>query len=1092
MGCKKVNCADYPDKTCYPTERECKCGCPGSGLDPESPECACPDAEQCAEPKKLNAECECLCEGECAEPKQFNEECDCACPEIPCTGGTVNQERCICQCPTGKTLKDGVCVNIEYNCVDDRCVQADPGEGAFGSYAACKGAGCGGTTNAPPCFPAVVCPPGVPLMCPNGVTQYGLRTYIPTGCDCEPIDLIFGFCPSSTGGGSSSSSAGGPGASSSSGACDCASIELKPMVYQELCGYSAPTVMWQLQPFAYADPECGKGYYDLEWCEFCGSDGLPVLKSQKFWYLDPTQCAYSLSPFGTVNLSANCPSGTSSSSKSSSSKSSSSQSSSSNSGCSAAPAAIGFGIRSNGAYLDRLVEGDTFNVSVTLLGGQPAEDAETIYRLYANRPDAEDLISQTFEADTPQTSHTFSASDLLASIGLSFATAPLGAYSFPICAEASNCAGIVDQECGGVVTVIVSGSSTAGTSSSSAGSGASSSCTAVTATSIGFTISAVGRPLNDLRQGDIFAVAVQASNAQDAVASNTLWRLYSSHPSTVADIINFTPIYAQQNPITYSISAEDLLFSIGLSFSTAPAGSYVFPICAEAINCAGLTDTECRGTVVVIVGATSSSSSAASVTPNTGTNPVALAVHNDTERAYVLNSGNNTITAIDGTTKTALQTFTPTNGSTPLITPTNVVVHQTADRVYAGFKGAQQPVGTSLSSYNKGFAVINPNDNTIVTVVPTERISAMAVSEANNRLYLVTSGAGLFHLSIYDTTTNLVTATMLLPYDFSAISVYANGSTDELRLVGTNHFRLINNIVGVGTDSPTLTPYATPDYFPWLFGLRDIYTTSTRIYVLTTTKIVALTRITSSVESLDSFTDYTANNMPIDSASFVADGTGSNVNFYLAARRTFTTDRVLFAADSGAGVSMSGNVIQTGINLTDIAYDATNNKVYVIDNARNYLDVYDLAAYSFSSSSSSSSSSTSTNFLPCSGFAVLGVINQTPTYSAVGGCGTAAEPIYLELYGNNSNNVTRSVSLVVNLTRTYSIRVKTSCEFGFDYGRVFHNGTKILELSGSTNQLITRAMVAGDALTVTYQKDGSITEGNDIVTATIAEGTNVV
>jgi hypothetical protein len=56
-GCKFVE--DCDGFECFPTQRACDCAC--GVLDPESPECRCPDADDCKPPKVLDEECNCEC-----------------------------------------------------------------------------------------------------------------------------------------------------------------------------------------------------------------------------------------------------------------------------------------------------------------------------------------------------------------------------------------------------------------------------------------------------------------------------------------------------------------------------------------------------------------------------------------------------------------------------------------------------------------------------------------------------------------------------------------------------------------------------------------------------------------------------------------------------------------------------------------------------------------------------------------------------------------------------------------------------------------------------------------------------------------------
>ncbi len=89
-----------------------------------------------------------------------------------------------------------------------------------------------------------------------------------------------------------------------------------------------------------------------------------------------------------------------------------------------------------------------------------------------------------------------------------------------------------------------------------------------------------------------------------------------------------------------------------------------------------------------------------------------------------------------------------------------------------------------------------------------------------------------------------------------------------------------------------------------------------------------------------------------------------------------------------------------------------------------------------------------------------------------------ADGIY---YSANHNHGSSSVfTVVANCDCTLTVTYSTSSESNYDKLIIKHNGTQKAVLSGSqSNKVLTLTLVAGDTVTISYTKDGSVSTGDD-------------
>ncbi len=81
---------------------------------------------------------------------------------------------------------------------------------------------------------------------------------------------------------------------------------------------------------------------------------------------------------------------------------------------------------------------------------------------------------------------------------------------------------------------------------------------------------------------------------------------------------------------------------------------------------------------------------------------------------------------------------------------------------------------------------------------------------------------------------------------------------------------------------------------------------------------------------------------------------------------------------------------------------------------------------------------------------------------------------------NKTGGSTSTYTYVVDVAGTYDLKYKVSSENNYDFLTIKHNNTQIVRASGSydwTTKSVTVA--AGDIITVTYSKDGSVNNGSD-------------
>jgi hypothetical protein len=202
--------------TCGPDVREAPSG-GWRGPGPPIGDCCPPNKEfcfnTCVDPcpaGKVHGQfCACTCPqvirlNGCDAPFVLDEEtCTCGCPPVPCLEGTINPRNCQCECPEGKILCNGRCVDLKTNrqhcgrcnnactplqdCCDGQCTYT------------CTDTDCSKCGDRVPAgFKCCDCTPvqlGTDAHCADCSPCTGDRTCVDGSCQCKPgTRLVGGIC----------------------------------------------------------------------------------------------------------------------------------------------------------------------------------------------------------------------------------------------------------------------------------------------------------------------------------------------------------------------------------------------------------------------------------------------------------------------------------------------------------------------------------------------------------------------------------------------------------------------------------------------------------------------------------------------------------------------------------------------------------------------------------------------------------------------------------------------------------------------------------------------------------------------------------
>jgi YVTN family beta-propeller protein len=162
-----------------------------------------------------------------------------------------------------------------------------------------------------------------------------------------------------------------------------------------------------------------------------------------------------------------------------------------------------------------------------------------------------------------------------------------------------------------------------------------------------------------------------------------------------------------------------------------------------------------------------------------GTNPFAAAVNPATNKIYVTNKGDNTVTVIDGLTNA---TSTVTVG----MAPTEIAVNPVTNKIYVTDFG-----GGSVT-------VIDGATNTVTaTVTVGSTPEAIAVNPVTNQIYVANTGSA--NVTVINGATNTVTATVAAGIDPEAVAVNPVTNTVYVANLGSANVTVINGATNTAT-----------------------------------------------------------------------------------------------------------------------------------------------------------------------------------------------------------------------------------------------------------------------------------------------------
>ena len=293
--------------------------------------------------------------------------------------------------------------------------------------------------------------------------------------------------------------------------------------------------------------------------------------------------------------------------------------------------------------------------------------------------------------------------------------------------------------------------------------------------------------------------------------------------------------------------------------------------------------------VQVINGATNIPGSTVFV--GSGTNVVA--VNPVTNKIYVANSGDATVSVIDGATNT---TTTVATGSSPVA----VAVNQVTNKIYVVNDGL---IGT--------VTVIDGTTNTTTTVPTGVGSSAVAVNPVTNRIYVTNASSD--SVTVIDGATN--TTTTVTTGGFP-VAVAVNPATNKIYVANRNS----GNVTVI--DGATNTTTTVPTGGPIAVAVNPV---TNKIYVAnpssnTITVIDGATNATSTV-SITGYAPTAVAVNPLTNKIYLANTNGKVTVIY--------------------GGTNTYDIVAAGMNPTAVAVNPVTNRIYVANQGSSNITVID-------------------------------------------------------------------------------------------------------------------------------------------------------
>ena len=322
---------------------------------------------------------------------------------------------------------------------------------------------------------------------------------------------------------------------------------------------------------------------------------------------------------------------------------------------------------------------------------------------------------------------------------------------------------------------------------------------------------------------------------------------------------------------------------------------------------------QASGTVTVINGATNSTA-----TVTVGNQPSAVAVNPVTNKAYVANYADNTVSVIDGSNNTTLIGV----GTNPIA----LAINSRTNKIYVADQGSNDVM------------VIDGVSGTTTPVTAGTAPSALAVNPVTGKVYVANYGSS--NVTVIDSSNNATTiAAGTNPF---AVAVNAVTNTIYVANVGSNNVTVINGSNGSTTPVSTgNAPYAiavnpitnkayVADNQNANITVIDGSNNTTQVAAGTHPFAVAVDELTNQVyvtnQGSGNFTVIDGNNNPTNISGGTSPGAlGVNP----------VTNKIYIANSGGANVSVvdgATNTVATfaaGTNPQAVAVNPVTNKVYV-------------------------------------------------------------------------------------------------------------------------------------------------------------------
>lgn len=224
--------------------------------------------------------------------------------------------------------------------------------------------------------------------------------------------------------------------------------------------------------------------------------------------------------------------------------------------------------------------------------------------------------------------------------------------------------------------------------------------------------------------------------------------------------------------------------------ATIPVAGSPFEINANPVTNRIYVANLANSSVTVIDGSTNTVITSIPV----GNSPFVPAINSVTNRVYVTNFGSNTVSVIDGATNAVIATVSVGNG------PQLAGVNPATNQIYIG------------NLFDNSLSVIDGTTNAVITTIPVgSRPEGFALNPVTNRIYITNSLANSY--TIVDATNNSVISTIAVPGGSTVSGVAVNPANNTIYItnVTANTVTVMNGAtntlittIPVGNSPPTL------------------------------------------------------------------------------------------------------------------------------------------------------------------------------------------------------------------------------------------------------------------------------------------------